>query len=376
MADSDSGERTEQPTSKKISDAREKGQIARSKELGTMFVLVGTAAALYIVGDALVTALSNIMKHSFSLTRAQVMDVHVLYDIVMSSASELIAPMLWLLLIVAIMAFIGNTLLGGFNFSIEAIYPKPNKLSPLAGIKRMFGAQAAIEFLKSLLKFFVVATTAYLLLKGLFSDIIGLSQEQLPDNFRHAVHLLLGMFTTLTLSLVIIALIDAPYQVWNHTRQLKMTKQEVKDEMKNTEGNPEIKSRIRRAQYEMSQKRMMAKVPESDVVITNPTHFSVAIKYEAASGLAPIVLAKGVDEMAMHIRKIAKEHQVEMVASPMLARSLYYTTEVDEEIPEQLFSAVAQVLAFVFQLAQFKKGQGKRPVPLTKKFAIPDDYQY
>jgi flagellar biosynthesis protein FlhB len=376
MADSDSGERTEQPTAKKLADARKKGQLARSKELGTMFVLVGTAAALYIVGDALVAALSSIMKRAFSLTRDEVMDVHALYNIVLSSASELVTPILWLFAIVIVMAFIGNTLLGGFNLSVEAIYPKPNKMSPIAGLKRMFGPQAGIELIKSLLKFFVVATVAYLLLNGLFDDIIGLSQEAVPLNFSHAVSLLLGMFTTLTLSLIIIALIDAPYQVWNHTKQLKMTKQEIKDESKNSEGNPEIKSRIRRTQYEMSQKRMMAKVPEADVVVTNPTHFSVAIKYESETGKAPIVIAKGVDEMAMHIRKIAKEHKVEMIASPMLARSLYYTTEVDDEIPEQLFAAVAQVLAFVFQLAQYKKGKGKRPTPLAKRLSIPDEYQY
>jgi flagellar biosynthetic protein FlhB len=376
MADSGSGERTEEPTAKKTSDAREKGQIARSKELGTMFVLVGMAVALMIVGGDLVESLSSIMKRLFSLSRAEVMDIHALYNVAMSSLSLLVAPMLWIFLIVFILALVGNSLLGGFNLSMQAITPKPSKLSPLAGFKRMFGAQAAIELLKSLLKFFVVATVAYLLLNGLFDDIIGLSEEAVPINYVHAVNLLLGMFTTLALSLIIIAVIDAPYQLWNHTRQLKMTKQEVKDESKNSEGNPEIKSRIRRTQMEMSQKRMMAEVPNADVVITNPTHFSVAIKYDPAGSRAPVVLAKGVDEMAMHIRKIAKEHQVEMVASPMLARSLYYTTEIDEEIPEQLFAAVAQVLAFVFQLSQYKKGKGKRPVPLAKTLPVPDDFRY
>jgi len=376
MADSDSGERTEDPTAKKISDARNKGQIARSKELGTMFVLVGMAAALLVVGNELVDSLSMIMKRSFSLSRDEVMDVHTLYQIVMDSLSTLVSPMLWIFTIVAILAVIGNSLLGGFNLSLEAIAPKPSKLSPLAGFKRMFGPQAAIELLKSLLKFAVVATVAYLLLSGLFDEILGLSEEEIPSNYGHAVNLLLGMFTTLALSLIIIAIIDAPYQIWNHTRQLKMTKQEIKDESKNSEGNPEIKSRIRRTQIEMSQKRMMAQVPDADVVITNPTHFSVAIKYDAEGSRAPVVLAKGVDEMAMHIRKIAKEHQVEMVASPMLARSLYYTTEVDDEIPEQLFAAVAQVLAFVFQLSQYKKGKGKRPIPLSKSLPVPDDYRY
>ena len=188
--------------------------------------------------------------------------------------------------------------------------------------------------------------------------------------------MLLWMFLALSLSLAIIAVIDAPYQVWNHTKQLKMTKQEIKDENKNSEGSPETKGRIRRKQYEMSQRKMMAEVPNSDVVITNPSHYAVALKYDAEQGGAPMLVVKGMDEMAMHIRTIAKEHGVEIIQSPALARSLYYTAEVDQDIPEQLFAAVAQVLAFIFQLKAYKKRKGKRPVPLAKNLPIPDDFRY
>lgn len=376
MAESDSGERTEEPTAKKLSEARSKGQIARSKELGTMFVLVGSAVSLMLTGGLLVDALKGIMKRLFSLNRQEAMDIHALSQVISDAVVALIAPLAWIFFIIMLAAFIGNTLLGGMNFSWEAAAPKANKLSPIAGFKRMFGVQAMVEFIKSLLKFFVVAITAYLLLYGLFEQILGLSKEATPINFAHAVELLLWMFFALTLSLVIIAMVDAPYQVWNHNRQLKMTKQEVKDEMKNTEGSPEIKGRIRKTQYEMSQRRMMAEVPNADVVITNPTHFSVALKYEVDGSRAPMVIAKGIDEMALHIRKIAKEHEVEIIASPALARSLYYTTELDEDVPEQLFAAVAQVLAFVFQLDMYKKGQSSRPKALAKNLPIPDDYRY
>ena len=184
------------------------------------------------------------------------------------------------------------------------------------------------------------------------------------------------MFLALALSIGIIVAIDAPYQVWDHARQLKMSKQEIKDEMKNTEGSPEIKGRIRQAQYDMSQRRMMQDVPESDVVITNPTHFSVALKYDTVQGGAPMMVAKGMDEMALHIRKIAKEHNVEIVQSPALTRSLYYTAEVNEEIPEELFAAVAQVLAFIFQLNEHKKGRAKRPTPIAKTLPIPEEFKY
>jgi len=376
MAESDSGEKTEEPTAKKLSEARKKGQIARSKDLGTMFVLVGSAIALMLTGDMLVNRLVLMMKRLFSLSREEVLDIHALFNVVGESAYHVLLPLGWIFAIIMLAAFVGNTLLGGISFSVEAMAPKASKLSPIAGFKRMFGVQAYVELVKSLLKFFVVFFVAYLLLSNLFDQILFLSIEDIPFNFEHAVELLLWMFLALSCSLAIIVVIDAPYQTWNHTRQLKMTKQEVKDEMKNTEGSPETKGRIRRAQYDMSKRRMMSEVASSDVVITNPTHFSVALKYDSNDGRAPVVVAKGVDEMAIHIRTIAKEHDIEIIASPALARSLYYTTELDDEIPEELFAAVAQILAFIFQLNEHKKGRAKRPKPVSKNLPIPDDFRY
>ena len=376
MADSDSGEKTEEPTAKKITDARKKGQIARSKDLGTFFVLVGSACAMLLVGDSLATSMADMMSHLFSINRQEAMDVNALFKVINDGVVQIIAPILWIFFIVMLAALIGNILLGGMSFSWEAMTPKASKLSPIAGFKRMFGVQAAVELLKSVLKFFVVFIVAFLLLSGLFEQILGLSRETMPNNFEHATTMLLWMFLVLALSIGIIVVIDAPYQVWNHNRQLKMTKQEIKDEHKGTEGNPEIKGRIRRTQYEMSQRRMMADVPESDVIITNPTHYSIALKYDAAVGGAPVLAAKGVDEMAIHIRTIAKEHNIEIIQSPALARSLYYTAEVGDDIPEELFAAVAQVLAFVFQLNEHKKGNAKKPIPVAKELPIPDDFRY
>jgi flagellar biosynthetic protein FlhB len=376
MAGSDSGEKTEEPTAKKLSDARKKGQIARSKDLGTMFVLVGSAVALMLLGNSLVTALSKMMARLFSLSRRESMDVHALFNVVSDSVWSIMAPFLWIHIIIVFAAFVGNTLLGGLSFSWEAMAPKASKLSPLAGFKRMFGVQAYVELIKSLLKFFVVFISAYLLLTSLFDQILTLSTETIPINFGHSVTLLLWMFLALGLSIGIIVIIDAPYQIWNHNRELKMTKQEVKDEMKNSEGSPELKGRIRRTQYEMSQRRMMQEVPDSDVVITNPTHYAVALKYDVEQGGAPMLVAKGIDEMALHIRTIAKEHNVEIIASPALARSLYYSAEAGEEIPEQLFAAVAQILAFIFQLNEHKKGKARRPKPVAKNLPIPEEFRY
>lgn len=377
MAEAESGgEKTEEPTEKKIADARKKGQIARSKELGTMFVLVGSAVAFIIMGNALANGLMGMMKRLFSISREEALDYNALFIVVSDGISLVVWPMIWIFVIIAIAAFMGNTLLGGISFSLEAMAPKASKMSPLAGFKRMFGVQSYVELLKSILKFFVVFIVAYLLLSTLFDQILGLSRESIPINFTHAMRLLLGMFLTLTVSLVIIALIDAPYQVWNHNNQLKMTKQEIKDEHKSSEGSPENKGRIRRTQYEISQRRMMEDVAKSDVIITNPTHFSVALQYDVVVGGAPVLVAKGVDEMALHIRTIAKEHKIEIVQSPALARSLYYTAEIGDDIPEELFAAVAQVLAFIFQLNEHRKGNAKKPMPVAKKLPIPDDFKY
>ncbi len=376
MASSDSGEKSEEPTAKKLTDARNKGQIARSKDLGTFFVLVGSACAMLLVGNSLATSMANMMRHLFSLNRQESMDVNALFKVINDGLLQIVAPLLWIFFIVMLAAFIGNTLLGGMSFSWQAMAPKASKLSPIAGFKRMFGVQAVVEFIKSILKFFVVFIVAFLLLNGLFEEILGLSREAIPTNFEHATSMLLWMFLLLASSIAIIVVIDAPYQVWNHNRQLKMTKQEVKDEHKNTEGSPEVKGRIRRTQYEMSQRRMMEDVPNSDVVITNPTHYSIALKYDATVGGAPVLSAKGVDEMALHIRTIAKEHQIEIIQSPALARSLFYTAEVGDDIPEELFAAVAQVLAFIFQLNEHKKGRARKPIPIAKELPIPEDFRY
>jgi len=214
------------------------------------------------------------------------------------------------------------------------------------------------------------------LIQTFFDEILHLSIESAPSNIIHALEILSWMFLGLSCTLVIIAAIDAPYQSYNHNKQLKMTMQEIKDEYKNSEGDPQIKARIRQTQRQMSQRRMMQDVPDADVIVTNPTHYSVALKYDTERAGAPIVLAKGIDEMAMQIRKIAKGNEVPIVESPMLTRALYHTAEIGQQIPDQLFTAVAQVLAYVFQLKRFKKGRGKRPIPLKSKLPIPDDFKY
>ncbi|MDK1285654.1 flagellar biosynthesis protein FlhB [Pseudoalteromonas umbrosa] len=376
MAEDSGQERTEEPTAKKISDARKKGQVARSKELGTTFVLIFSAVALILYGADIAKGLYNIMGRMLTLNRNETYDTTKMFSVWGDAFSELFFPMSMFVLIITVAGIIGNTLLGGFNFSWQAAAPKASKMSPFKGIKRMFGPQAAIELLKSVLKFVLVAGFAILFIKWLFYDILHLSIESVPGSVIHSLEILAWLFLALSCTMIIISAIDAPYQSHTHHKQLKMTLQEVKDEYKNSEGDPQIKARIRRTQREMSQRRMMQDVPDADVVVTNPTHYSVALKYDTEKAGAPIVIAKGVDELAMQIRKVAIGNEVPIVESPVLTRSLYHTTEVGDQIPDQLFTAVAQVLAYVFQLKKFNKGRGRRPNALSKDLPIPDNLKH
>jgi flagellar biosynthetic protein FlhB len=376
MAEDSGQEKTEEPTGKKIEESRKKGQIARSKELGTTFVLIFSAISLLMYGPAIGKGLYNIMGRALTLNRNETYDITKMFAVWGEMFSELFFPMSMFVLIIVIAAFVGNTLLGGFNFSWQAAAPKASKMSPAKGIKRMLGPQAAIELIKALLKFILVAGFAIFLINTFFYEILHLSVEQIPNSIIHALEILAWMFLALSCTLIIISAIDAPYQSYNHHKQLKMTLQEVKDEYKNSEGDPQIKARIRRTQREMSQRRMMQDVPDADVIVTNPTHYSVALKYDTEKAGAPIVIAKGVDELAMQIRKVAIGNEVPIVESPVLTRSLYHTTEVGHQIPDQLFTAVAQVLAYVFQLKRFQKGRGKRPTGLSDDLPIPNELRH
>ncbi|GAA0538068.1 flagellar biosynthesis protein FlhB [Rheinheimera aquimaris] len=375
MAD-ESAEKTEQPTSKKLQDAAEKGQIARSKDMGTAFVLIGSAAAILIFGKMLAMALLDVAQRMMQLNPKDIFETNSMFTAWGAVGEYIIPPLAGIFFIILLAGFIGNTLLGGFNFSWQAAAPKASKLNPLSGFKRMFGLQALVELLKSILKVLVVVGIAYLLLKMFFFDIMALSLMSEPNNIESALYFLAWLFLGLCASVSVIAVVDAPYQKWNHIRQLKMSLQEIKDEYKNSEGDPQIKARIRRTQMQMSMKRMMQEVPKADVIVTNPTHYAIALKYDQGKFRAPVVVAKGVDEVAMHIRKIANEHKVPVIESPALARSIYHTTELDHPIPEQLFAAVAQVLAYVYQLRMYKKGKGNRPKALAKELPIPEGYRH
>ncbi|RYV02625.1 flagellar biosynthesis protein FlhB [Shewanella sp. OPT22] len=376
MAESDGQERSEAPTSRRLQQARDKGQVARSKELGTSAVLLSAAIALAMLGPSLAQSLVRLMTEIFTIERAEIYDTSSMLKVFGIVGKELALPVLGIVILVAIVAFLGNIVIGGMSFSSKAIMPKGNKMNPLKGFKRMFGVQAVVELTKGIAKFSVVAISAFLLLKFYFNDILGLSTSHLPNNVYEGLDLLVWMFILLCSATLLIVAIDVPYQIWNHNKQLKMTKQEVKDEYKDTEGKPEVKGRIRQLQREIAQRQMMAEVPNADVIVVNPEHYAVAVKYDASKSAAPYVVAKGVEQVAFKIREIAREHEIAIVSAPPLARAIYYTTKVDQQIPDGLFTAIAQVLAYVFQLRQYQKGQGRKPTPVPAEQPIPDELKH
>lgn len=373
MAESESGaDKSEQPTGKRLAEARKKGQIARSKELNTLAVTMSGAIGMLLYGEDIARGLMDIMRGAFSLSRDVLLDPGSMAVLLFHAGIEALLLLMPLLVILLVASILGPIALGGWLFSMETMQPKFSKMNPISGIKRMFSLKSLVELGKALAKFLVILAVALVVLSMDQDDLLAIAYEPLEAAMAHSAEIVAWSAFWLTCGLILIAAVDAPFQYWDMQQQLKMTKQEVRDEHKDSEGRPEVKGRIRQLQREMAQRRMLQAVPEADVVITNPTHFAVALKYDAAKSGAPIMLAKGGDFLALKIREVAQEHDVLILESPGLARAVYYSTEVDGEIPAGLYLAVAQVLAYVYQLRQYQAGRGKRPDPL-KDLPIPED---
>ncbi|WJK11517.1 flagellar biosynthesis protein FlhB [Pseudomonas fluorescens] len=374
MAESESGQdKTEDPTEKRKKDSREKGEIARSKELNTLAIMLAGSAALLIFGGMLAQELMDLMRQNFTLSREVIMDERSMATFLMSSGLQALLAIQPIMITLLLAAFLGPIALGGWLFAAGSLAPKFSRMNPAAGLKRMFSMKAVIELLKALAKFLITLGVALVVLNSDIDDLLRIAHEPLDRAIIHSLQLVGWSSLWLACGLIIIAAVDVPVQIWESIKKLKMTKQEVRDEHKDQEGRPEVKQRIRQVQREMSQRRMMAAIPDADVVITNPTHYAVALKYDAEKGGAPMLLAKGSDFLALKIREIAVANNVMLLESPALARSIYYSTELEEEIPGGLYLAVAQVLAYVYQIRQHRAGKGKFPEPLKDDLPIPPD---
>jgi flagellar biosynthetic protein FlhB len=360
MAEEDSSqEKTEEPTERRIQKSKDDGQTARSKELNTSAILLFGALGLVAFGSWMSERIYHIARSNLDVERAALFDTATMFSHMSASMWEAmmaLAPWLGLVLIAAFLSPLG---VGGWLFSTKALAPKMSRMSPLAGIKRMFSANSLVELFKAWAKVLVVGTCAFFVIKYYFQGAMDLQSAAVRPAIKRSAEIVLWAAVILCASTLIIAMIDVPWQIYSHTKKLRMSLQEIKDEFKDTEGKPEVKGRIRQLQREAAQRRMMGAVPDADVVITNPTHYAVALKYAGAG--APIVVAKGIEETALKIREIAKENNVPQMEAPPLARAIYAHTRIDDEIPEGLYIAVAQVLAYIYQVDQYAKGQGAKP---------------
>jgi len=371
MSDSDA-EKTESATPKRMEDARKEGDVPRSRELSTFAVLMTAGVALWMSGKTLSQQLHATMVSGLSLDRTQVFDADVLIRRVTGDIAQVLITCLPLAVAVMAVALAAPLLIGGFLFTSKAVMPKFSKLNPMKGLGNMFSTNALVELLKAVAKTLVVGTVAWLVVLSQKDAVMGLALESEGSAVAHLIDMVASAFLYIVGGLGIVAAIDAPYQMWHYANKLKMTRQEVIQESKESDGNPQIKGKIRQLQREMAKRRMMAEVPTADVVVTNPTHYAVALKYTDGQGGAPRVVAKGTDEVAAKIRALAAEHKVTMLEAPPLARALFKHSEVGDEIPEALFSAVAEVLAYVFQLRAFNKGGGRYPDRPTRLKVPPE----
>ena len=385
MAEEENGqEKTEDATLKRQEKAREDGQVARSRELGTTLLLMTGAISILLFGADLAGRLQTLMKASFDFDRHAAMDPNMMAAKLGSSLSsvfDLVGLILFLIMLAGVVGAIG---VGGWLVSAKPIQPKLSRLNPLEGLKRMFSMKALVELFKALAKFVLVAGVAILILFQMETDLLSISQQPLIPAVSHSTWIVIWSAIGMSAATVIIAAIDVPFQIYDNAQKLKMTKQQVKDEHKDSEGKPEVKSRIRQIQRELAQSRMMAAIPDADVVITNPEHFSVALKYDSEGAGAPVVLAKGADEIAIKIREVANAHDIPILRSPPLTRAVYFTTEIDQQIPAKLYLAVAQVLAYIYQLRARPSASRAGPKPagpirasaLDSQLDIPSDLQF
>ncbi len=375
MADSPSGqERTEQASAKRLAEAREKGQIPRSRDLATTLLVLTSGMCLWLTGDGVGEALARIMRDSFTVDRAMLGETSTMVRALNASVTQGLASLAPFFVVTIVASVLGSLALGGWSLSVDPLSFKWERIDPFRGIGRLLSVKSLVELGKALAKFVLLLGFGLAALYHEFDAIVNLAHVGLESSLAQSFWLCFKAFLVVGAGTALIALVDVPFQLWDHARNLRMTRQELREELKESEGSPEVKARVRALQQELARRRMMEEVPKADVVITNPTHFAVALRFDAATMAAPRVVAKGVDLMAFRIRDAARTHGVAVVSAPPLARSIYHTTKLDREIPVGLYKAVAQVLAYVFQL-RARTAASAAPV-LPAELPIPPELQY
>lgn len=371
MAEESDLEKTEPASPRRLEKAREEGQIARSRELGTFVMLVTGLVCLWASGELMASHLGSALRNGLQFERASAFDAsHMMAQAgsTIVHALQALAPLLAAMMVAALVA---PVLLGGWLFSGQSLLPKFSKLNPVAGIGRMFSIETLAELIKTLLKSLLVGSIAWWVISRNLPVIIGLMSEPVHEALAHTLQLVAKTCMLIIGSLLLVAGIDVPYQLWSHHKKLRMSREDLRQEQKESDGDPQVKAQIRRQQQQMAKRRMMAEVLKADIIITNPTHFAVALKYSDTDMRAPRVIAKGTDLVALRIRELAKEHNIPVLEAPPLTRALYRHTRLDAEIPVALYAAVAEVLAWAYQLHR-QATEGGMPPLAPKNLPVPE----
>jgi flagellar biosynthetic protein FlhB len=374
MAENDTPQhdRTEQPSAKRLDDARGRGEVPRSRELAMTAVVIAGAGVLLGGSDYFAEGLEGLFELGLKVPREALFDAKLLPRALLEGFRGGIQLLMPVAVATIVAAVLGSIALGGWSFSTSALTPNFSRLNPISGFGRIASMNGLVELLKALAKFGVVAVVAGILLWRFGGDFLALGTLSTEAAIGRAAWLAGVCLTGLAASLLLVAAADVPFQFWHHRRQLKMTKQEARDELKETEGRPEVRSRIRTLQRALATRRMMADVPKADVVAMNPTHYAVALRYDAGTMKAPRVVAKGADLIALQIRRVAQAHKVPIFEHPQFARALYHTSEIGKEISPRLYVAVAQVLTYIYQLTgRGPKGKAPRAARAKGKPQVP-----
>ena len=362
MAEESDLERTEPASSRRLEQARQEGQVPRSREIGAFLVLMVSAGAFWMVGGWMMHRTSAILRRGLSFDGQSLRDPQFMVTRFADIALDALLSFGPFIMALIVAALASPFFLGSWNFSFKALVPDLQRLDPIKGVTRIVSWSGLLELVKGVAKAALIGGVAVAVLWSERGDLLALLGQTVDAGLSSAGHLMNFSFLVIVLSMLLIVALDVPFQLWQYHDKLKMTKEEVRRESKEMEGNPEVKARIRSLQREAARRRMMSAVPTADVIVTNPTHFAVALAYKSGMG-APKVLAKGMGEIARKIRTIGAENGVPMLEAPPLARALFRHAELDQEIPSALYSAVAEVLAYVYQLTNWRQQGGNYPIP-------------
>lgn len=374
--DSDQDDKTEAATPRRLEKAREEGQVARSRELSTFLLLAGGVGGLWAMGSTLYAQLGLVVEQSFLFERSVAFDPAVMVAHFWSLAQRSLLALLPLLILLLLIALVAPMLLGGWLLSAKSLAPQFSRLNPLKGLKRLFSTHALAELGKAIAKSLLVGAVAVQFISSHVGEMMALMTQPLPQALANALQLAAWACAVIVLTLIVVIGIDVPYQLWSHAKKLRMSKEDLRQEHKESEGDPHVKGRIRAQQQAVARRRMMSEVPTADVIVTNPTHYAVALAYQEGSMGAPRVVAKGTELVAARIRELGAEHGVPLLEAPPLARALYRHVDLDKEIPAELYTAVAEVLAWAYRLKRVREEGGELPqtphdLPVPAELADP-----